>query len=100
MFVHHVFFWLNENLTKEDVEKFEKGVKSLLTIETIKASDVGKPATTDRPIIDRSYSYSLLTMFENIEAHDIYQEHPTHLKFVDDCRHLWARVNIYDSETV
>jgi hypothetical protein len=100
MFVHHVFFWLQEGLAKEDVEKFEKGVKSLLTIDSLKAGDVGKPASTDRPVIDRSYSYSLLTMFDDIKAHDVYQEHPVHLNFIDECKHLWTRVQIYDSETV
>lgn len=100
MFVHHVFFWLHENLSEEDVDKFEKGVKTLLTIDCMKAGDVGKPASTNRPVIDNSYSYSLLTIFDDLQAHDKYQEHPTHLKFIEDCKHLWSRVLIYDSETV
>jgi hypothetical protein len=100
MFVHHVFFWLKEDLTEAQIQQFEAGVKSLLTIETVKIGDVAKPAGTDRPVIDRSYSYSLLTVFDNEEGHDIYQPHPVHKNFIDTCAHLWTKVVIYDSETV
>ena len=99
MFVHHVFFWLQEGLSNEDVQKFEQGVKTLIAIDYMKIGDVGKPASTNRPIIDRSYSYSLLTAFENKQDHDRYQEDPIHLKFIDECKHLWTRVQIYDAET-
>ncbi|HZF63934.1 MAG TPA: Dabb family protein [Chitinophagaceae bacterium] len=100
MFVHHVFFWLKEGISTGEVRKFEEGVKSLLTIETVKFGDVGKPASTDRPIIERTYSYSLLTAFENKEGHDAYQPpNEIHKKFVEDCSHLWTKVLIYDSES-
>ena len=100
MFVHHVFFWLKENLNATDIQKFEEGVKTLLKIETVKFADVGKPSVTNRPIIERSYSYSLLTVFDNKEGHDAYQPpNAIHQKFVDECAHLWTKVLIYDSET-
>ena len=100
MFVHHVFFWLKEDLSKEDVLRFEATVKSLLQIEHIKLGDVGTPAATDRAVIERSYSYSLLLVFENEAGHDAYQSHPVHTKFVEECSSLWSKVLIYDSETV
>jgi hypothetical protein len=100
MFIHHVYFWLKEGLSQEEIQQFEAGVKSLLSIESVKIGDVGKPAGTDRPVIDTSYSYSLLTIFDNEEGHDIYQPHPVHLKFIESCKHLWTKVLIYDSETV
>ena len=100
MFVHHVFFWLRKELSQQDVDKFEKGVKSLLSIEGLITGDVGKPASTDRPIIDNSYSFSLLTIFNDKDAHDTYQDHPVHHKFLEECRHLSAKILVYDSETV
>lgn len=100
MFVHHVFFWMKESITPEDFNTFEKGVTTLPKIEVVKSGDVGKPASTNRPIIERSYSYSLLLVFENKAAHDGYQTHPIHLKFIEDCSHLWERVLIYDSESL
>ena len=100
MFVHHVFFWMKEDITADDFKTFEKGVATLPGIDLVKFGDVGKPASTDRPIIERSYSYSLLLVFENKTAHDEYQTHPVHLKFIENCSMLWSRVLIYDSESL
>ncbi|NTS40327.1 Dabb family protein [Flavisolibacter sp. BT320] len=100
MFVHHVFFWLKPGLAEADQAKFENGVSSLLSIEHVKTGDVGKPAATDRPVIERSYSYSLLLCFEDRADHDAYQPHPVHKAFVESCSHLWDRVLIYDSESI
>jgi len=100
MFVHHVFFWLREGLESSDVQKFEDTVKTLPRISHVKLGDVGKPANTDRPVIDTTYSYSLLLAFENESKHDDYQVDPVHLKFVETCSSLWTKVLIYDSQTV
>lgn len=99
MFVHHVFFWLKEDISNEEIQTFETSVKTLLSIDVVKFGDVGKPASTDRPVIDRSYSYSLLLAFENKEGHDVYQPHEVHKKFVETCSSFWTRVVIYDSES-
>ena len=100
MFVHHVFFWLKEDLNSQDVRKFEEGVSSLLPIEHVHLGEIGKPAKTNRPVIERSYSYSLLLVFNNQAEHDSYQVHPTHTAFVENCSHLWTKVLIYDSESL
>ena len=63
------------------------------------ASHVGTPAPTDRPIIDRSYSYALTAVFDDEAAHDRYQVHPVHDRFRDTCGTFWSRVLIYDSVT-
>ena len=100
MLVHVVNFWLKSGLDETDRKKFENGVSTLGTIEGVQFFNVGKPAQTDRPVIDRSYDYCLLTVFENLEAHDYYQDVDIHLKFIADCSHLWERVLIYDSESI
>ncbi len=100
MFVHHVFFWLKPELNSDQQAAFEAGVSSLLAIKVLKNGDVGKPAATNRPVIERSYSYSLLLTFENLADHDAYQVDPTHLKFVETCQQYWDKVLIYDSESI
>lgn len=100
MFVHHVFFWLKASNTAEENQKFEKSVSTLKEIKSVKLADIGKPAVTNRAVIDASYSYSLLLIFDSLEAHDEYQVDPIHLQFVADCSTLWERVLIYDSETI
>lgn len=100
MFVHIVNFWLKPDLSTEDRQKFVEGVSSLGTIEGLVTFNVGTPADTDRPVIDKSYDYNLLTVFNNIEGHDKYQVDPIHHKFVEECKHLWDRVLIYDAESI
>jgi hypothetical protein len=91
---------MKPGLSEEEVQTFIGGAKSLLTIETVKGGYVGKPASTEvRPIIDSSYSYSLIVMFDDIAGHDVYQVHPVHDAF-RELAHLWERVQIYDSTTV
>ncbi len=99
-FVHVVNFYLKPGLSAADIKKFEEGVSSLGQIEAIQVFNLGKPADTDRPVIDRSYSYCELTVFASKADHDIYQEHPIHLAFVENCKHLWEKVVIFDSETI
>jgi hypothetical protein len=100
MFVHVVNFWLKKDLSETDRQQFVTGVSTLGNISGLQSFNVGKPAATDRPVIDNSYDYCLLTVFNNEEGHDAYQIDPIHLKFVDECKHLWERVLIYDSESI
>ena len=99
MFVHHVAFWLKENLSETEIQNFEIGVKSLLEIkEHLIFANVGAPAPTRRPVIESGYSYVLLLVFKDIENHDAYQVHPIHEKFVEGCKQYWDKVLIFDSE--
>lgn len=99
-FVHVVNFYLKKDLSAADIKKFEDGVTTLGTIETVQVFNVGKPASTDRPVIDKSYSYCLVTVFKDKAGHDVYQEAPIHLKFIEECSSLWEKVVIFDSETI
>jgi hypothetical protein len=99
-FVHHVYLWLKKPVTRETQINFENGLKELITIETIVGKHLGTPASTDRGVVDSSYSYSLLLTFKNKEDQDIYQTHPTHLKFIDKNEELWEKVVVYDSISI
>lgn len=97
-FSHHVYFWLNNPDDPSDREAFEEGIASLLEIEEIKSWHFGVPAeTAEREVVDGSYTYSYLVFFENAAAQDVYQDHPIHLRFVEDYGHLWQKVVVYDS---
>jgi hypothetical protein len=100
MFVHVVNFYLKAGLSAAEIRQFEEGVQSLSAIESLLLFNIGKPASTDRPVIDKSYSYCELTVFNDKASHDEYQEHPIHLAFVENCKHLWDKVVIFDSETI
>ena len=95
---HHVFFWLKNPDSKEDLKKLIEGVQSLSKIETIRGFHIGVPASTEkRPVVDSSFSVSELLFFDDVEGQNIYQDHPVHQKFVENYSHLWERVIVYDS---
>jgi hypothetical protein len=99
-FVHIVNFWLRKDLSKEERQQFEAGVRSLGTISTLDFFHLGVPASTNREVIDRSYDYCLICIFKNKADHDVYQVDPVHDKFRETCSPLWDKVLIYDSEEV
>lgn len=99
MFVHSVYFWLRDDLTDAEHDRFLQGVQSLLQIESVRHGHVGSPASTNRSIIDRSYSYGLVVTFDDREGHDLYQDDPIHDRFREECGDLWREVKIYDLNT-
>jgi hypothetical protein len=95
--VHHVFFWLKNPKSKDDLAKLLAGLRTLGAIETVKAIHIGVPAETEqRGVVDASYSASEILFFDDVAGQNAYQVHPIHQKFVADCQHLWERVVVYD----
>jgi len=97
MFIHHVYFWLKNPGSAEDLKKLKEGLQKLTAVETIGMYQIGTPAATNRDVIERTYSVSWMLMFDNLEDEEVYQHHPLHLKFVEECSHLWSKVTVYDS---
>jgi len=100
IFVHHVYFWLNNPDSKADLDKLKEGLTKLSKVTTIKQFHMGKPADTNRDVIETSYAISWLCMFDNAADQASYQTDPIHLKFVEDCSSLWKKVIVYDSVDV
>ena len=95
--VHHVFFWLKNPSSKEDLQKLLAGVRSLRKIKTVRQLYVGVPASTEkRDVVENSYHVSELMFFDDLEGQKAYQDDPIHKKFVEDCSHLWEKVVVYD----
>jgi hypothetical protein len=97
VFIHHVFFWLKNPTDQNDMAQLEKGLRSLTEISTIKSFHIGKPAATNRGVIDNTYSLSWMIFFDNAADQDSYQVDPVHLKFVEDYAQLWQKVVVYDA---
>lgn len=97
MFVHHVYFWLKNPGSREDLAKLQEGLQKLSKVKSIRMFHIGRPADTNRDVIDRSYSLSWLLIFDSDEAQAQYQSDPMHLAFIDECSSLWSKVVVYDS---
>ena len=101
MLTHHVFFWLKNPSSKEDLNKLIEGLRTLEKIETVKSIHIGVPASTEkRDVVDNSYHASELLFFDDVAGQDAYQVHPIHKKFVENYSPLWEKVIVYDSISV
>lgn len=99
--VHHVFFWLKNPDSQEDLAALLAGLRTLAGIDTVRGIHIGVPADTEqRGVVDGSYSASELLFFDDVAGQNAYQVHPIHKQFVADCEHLWQRVVVYDVKAV
>ena len=79
MHSHNVYFWLKEGLSSSDLLEFEKGLENLTMTPEVLDGYYGKPAHTNRDVVDRTYSYGLTLKFKDTDAHNLYQAGPIHL---------------------
>lgn len=100
IFIHHVYFWLKNPDSKQDRDKLVEGLQKLSKVRSIKTAHIGKPADTNRDVIDSTYAISWLLTFDNRANQDSYQVDPVHLKFIEECKDLWSRVVVYDTVDV
>lgn len=99
MFIHSVYFWLRDDLTPAERQRFEDGIRSLAAIDAVERGYIGKPAQTDRAVIERGYTHALILTFRDQRAHDEYQAHPVHDRFREQCAGYWSGIRIFDTIT-
>jgi hypothetical protein len=61
VFIHHVYFWLNNADSAEDRNKLIEGLTKLAEVKTINQFHIGKPADTNRPgqLPNRPHSFKI-----------------------------------------
>ncbi len=101
VFSHTVLIWFDNpddvNLQKsfeEDCAKFINNSKFIVSYH------LGKPAETNRPIIDNSYTYCLIVTFETEVDQEKYQDEAIHKEFVEKYKNHWSKLLIYDSISI
>jgi hypothetical protein len=96
---HNAFFWLKGELPDSALLEFEAGLESLTKTPLVLNGYFGKPANTNRAVVDNTYSYGLTLIFKDTTDHNLYQVDPIHMAFVDQNAPKWTRVLVYDIET-
>ena len=96
-FVHAVYFYLHDSLDQQTKDDFLLVLDTLATIPSLKDIHYGKPANTPRRVVDNTYDYAFICVFENKEDHDAYQSHPIHTAFKERYTPLIEDVKIYDN---
>lgn len=97
LFVHHVLFYTPATASAADNAKLLEGLQKLARIPSIKMAHIGTPAQTTRDVIERTYTYSWLCLFDNAEQEAHYQQHPIHDEFRTHYARYWEKVVIYDA---
>ncbi len=98
-FAHTVYFWLKNPNNTDDRAKFETSlVKFLKNSKYAKTNFIGIPPVAKRDVVDGSFTYSLIVTFESAEAQESYQSEKAHLTFIEECKDLWEKVIVYDSQ--
>lgn len=96
--IHNVHIWLDEGLDEGQVRHFLDGVRSLEEIPSVRRLFLGGPAATpSRGVVDNSFSYAIVVWFDDVAGHDAYQEHPIHLRFVEENEAKFDRVRVRDN---
>ena len=54
-------------------------------------------AELQRDVNDRDFDVGLHIVFENLAAHDKYQEAATHYQFIEENKANWKKVRVFDS---
>ena len=97
-FVHSVYFWLHNPDSDADRTAFETALKTLLKESRYtKTNYIGTAPKAIRDVVDDSFTYKLIVTFESGEEQEKYQNEEAHLKFIEDAKHLWKKVLVYDA---
>jgi len=97
MFVHAVYFWLDEAAPDSARRQLVTDCTTYLAkIPTVRHVWAGRPAMTPRPVVDNTYDVGLVVALDDAAGHDVYQEHPLHKEFVARNQPHWKRIQIYD----
>jgi hypothetical protein len=95
---HMVFFTLAEDTTGNRETLVAACQKYLSDHDgTVYFSTGSINEDLDRDVNDKEFDVALHVVFDSRKAHDKYQTHPQHLKFIDENKHLWSAVRVFDS---
>ena len=50
-----------------------------------------------RPVNDLGFDVALHVVFDSRDSHDQYQQAPDHLQFIEEQKHNWKQVRVFDS---
>ena len=99
MIGHMVYFKLKDNSPAAREKLVEACKKYLADHEGTVFFAAGPIAEGfNRDVNDREWDVALHLVFADKAAHDKYQDHPEHLKFIDENKANWKQVRVFDSE--
>lgn len=72
-------------------------VKKLGTIEVVESFACGVPNPSERGVVDDTFAVATVTTFKDQAAMEIYDKHPVHMKFYENCLNKYkVKVQVFD----
>lgn len=100
-FAHVVYFWFKNPENQADRKLFETSLRKFLNDSKFaKTNFIGAPPKATREVVDDSFTYNLIVTFKSAEAQQNYQNEEAHLIFIEECKHLWEKVIVYDAQGI
>lgn len=99
MLAHNVFFTLNDR-TDAERDALVAACRHYLTGHpgTLFFACGGLEPELNRPVNDRDFDVALHLIFAAKADHDVYQDSPRHVAFVEENRARWSRARVFDSD--
>ncbi len=97
MLVHNVFFTVRDRSPEYAAQLVAACDKWLTDHPGTLFYAAGTLSDLDREVNDRDFDVGLHLVFENRQAHDAYQVSERHQQFIEQNRHLWTKVRVFDS---
>ncbi|MFO0946777.1 MAG: Dabb family protein [Planctomycetota bacterium] len=99
MLAHMVYFTLKDNSESSKQNLVSACKKYLSHQDGIVFFAVGTRAEVyQRPVNDKEFDVALHLVFTDRAAHDSYQEHPDHLRFIAENKEGWKSVRVFDAD--
>jgi hypothetical protein len=96
---HMVFFTLKDTTPENTAKLVAACDKYLRDHDGVVYYSAGPRAKVfDRDVNDKDWDVALHLVFADKAAHDKYQDHPQHLKFIEENKAVWSKVRVFDSE--
>ena len=99
MHTHTVFFWLWYTISDEKRKIFREGLEHLVQDPHVQNYTIGEPAKTNRDVVENGYDFAIVVQFNNLNDHDAFQVGKHHDEFLERCKDLWSRVQVFDIES-
>ena len=98
LLVHNVYFTLKDD-SADAQQKLVAACNKYLTGHDGTVFFAAGPLAGElkREVNDRDFHIGLLVVFESKAAHDKYQVHERHLKFIEENKPNWKKVRVFDS---
>lgn len=98
MLIHDVYFSLKDSNEANRRKLVDACDKYLSDHPGTVFYAAGTVSDLDRSVNDRDWDVGLHVVFKDKASHDVYQDAPKHLKFIEENKDTWSKVRVFDTE--